>query len=60
VPLPAGLGGSEAAYVAVLISVQVPAAHAVEEVLLFRVLTFWAPAAIGVVATRYLYRRKAI
>jgi uncharacterized membrane protein YbhN (UPF0104 family) len=60
VPVPAGLGSSEAAFIAVLISVQVPAAHAVEEVLIFRLITFWIPAAVGILATRYLYRRHAI
>lgn len=60
VPIPAGLGSSEAAFVAVLISVQVPPSNAVEVVLIFRLLTFWAPAAVGVLATRYLYRRRAL
>jgi uncharacterized membrane protein YbhN (UPF0104 family) len=60
VPLPAGLGSTEAALIAVLISVQVPAAHAVEEVLIFRLLTFWAPAAVGILATRNLSRRHAL
>jgi uncharacterized membrane protein YbhN (UPF0104 family) len=60
VPLPAGLGSSEAAFIAVLLSVNIPAAQAVEEVLIFRVLTFWLPAAVGVLATGYLRRRRAI
>ena len=34
--------------------------HAIEVVLLFRLITFWAPAAFGVLATRRLYKRKAI
>ena len=60
VPVPAGLGSTEAALTAVLISVHVPAANAVEEVLIFRLLTFWVPAAVGILAMRYLYRRQAI
>ena len=60
VPMPAGLGSTDAALIAVLISVHVPAAHAVEEALIFRLLTFWAPAAIGVLATRSLCRRRAL
>jgi uncharacterized membrane protein YbhN (UPF0104 family) len=60
VPIPAGLGSTEAALVAVLLSVHVPAAQAVEEVLIFRLITFWSPAAVGVLASRYLYRRAAI
>jgi uncharacterized membrane protein YbhN (UPF0104 family) len=38
----------------------VPASHAVEEVLIFRVLTFWLPAALGALATRPLNRRRAL
>lgn len=60
VPVPAGLGSTEAALIAVLISVQVPATHAVEEVLIFRLLTFWAPAVAGLLATRTLRRRHAL
>ncbi len=60
VPVPAGLGSTEAALIAVLISVHIPAQHAVEEVLIFRLLTFWAPAAVGILATRALYRSRAL
>jgi uncharacterized membrane protein YbhN (UPF0104 family) len=38
----------------------VPAGHAIQEVLIFRVLTFWLPAIVGVLATRRLNRRHAI
>ena len=34
--------------------------HAVEEVLIFRVLTFWLPAVLGVLAARRLNRRRAL
>jgi uncharacterized membrane protein YbhN (UPF0104 family) len=60
VPIPAGLGSSEAAFVAILTSFQVPAANAVEEVLIFRAITFWAPAVIGTVAIRHLFKCKAL
>jgi uncharacterized membrane protein YbhN (UPF0104 family) len=60
IPVPAGLGSSEAAFVAVLTSLHVPVTHAIEVVLLFRLITFWAPAAFGVLATRRLYKRKAL
>jgi uncharacterized membrane protein YbhN (UPF0104 family) len=60
VPVPAGLGSSEAAFIAVLLSVNIPATQAVEEVIIFRILTFWLPAAVGVLATGYLRRRRAI
>jgi uncharacterized membrane protein YbhN (UPF0104 family) len=38
----------------------VPSSHAVQEVLIFRLLTFWLPAVVGVLATRYLHRRGAL
>jgi uncharacterized membrane protein YbhN (UPF0104 family) len=60
VPVPAGLGSTETALAAILIEVHVPASHAVEDVLIFRVLTFWLPAAVGVLATRRLNRRRAL
>jgi uncharacterized membrane protein YbhN (UPF0104 family) len=60
IPVPAGLGSSEAAFVAVLTSLNVPVTHAIEVVLLFRLITFWLPAAVGVLATRRLYKRKAL
>lgn len=60
VPVPAGLGSTEVALIGVLIALQVPASHAVEQVLVFRLITFWAPAVVGVLATRYLHKRRAI
>ena len=60
VPVPAGLGSTEAALIGVLMTAHVPAANAVRQVLIFRLITFWAPAIVGVLASRYLYRRRAI
>ena len=60
VPAPAGMGAMEAALVGVLLSMHVPASHAVQEVLIFRLLTFWLPAISGVLATRHLHRRHAL
>ena len=60
VPVPAGLGSTEAALVAVLVATGVPAPHAVEVVLIYRLITFWLPAAAGVIATRHLRQRAAI
>jgi uncharacterized membrane protein YbhN (UPF0104 family) len=60
VPVPAGLGSTEAALVAVLMSAHVPAGHAVEVVMIFRLITFWAPAVVGVFASRRLYRLAAL
>lgn len=59
VPVPAGLGSTEGALVAALMSVGEPAAHAVQVVMIFRLITFWSPAAVGVLATRALHRRSA-
>jgi uncharacterized membrane protein YbhN (UPF0104 family) len=60
VPVPAGVGSTEAALVSILIQVQVPTRYAVEEVLIFRILTFWLPAALGLLAMRQLRRRRAL
>jgi len=60
VPVPAGLGSTEAALIGVLVSEHVAAAVAVQVVLIFRLLTFWMPAIVGILATRHLRRRGAI
>jgi uncharacterized membrane protein YbhN (UPF0104 family) len=60
VPTPAGLGSTEAALVAVVVSTHVPAAHAVQQVLIFRLITFWTPAIVGVLTIRPLTRRGAL
>jgi uncharacterized membrane protein YbhN (UPF0104 family) len=57
VPMPAGVGSTEAALIAALASVHIPAAQAATGVLLFRVMTFWAPVPAGVMSTRWLRRR---
>jgi uncharacterized membrane protein YbhN (UPF0104 family) len=57
VPMPAGIGSTEAALIAALATVHVPAAQAATGVLLFRVMTFWAPVPAGVLSTRWLRRR---
>lgn len=56
VPTPAGVGPTEAALIATLAVVHVAAGPAAQGVLLFRVLTFWAPALVGVFSTRRLRR----
>jgi uncharacterized membrane protein YbhN (UPF0104 family) len=60
VPIPAGLGSTELALVAVLVAAAVPTSRAVEIVVIFRLITFWLPAVAGVVATRYLQRVAAL
>lgn len=57
VPVPAGLGSTEAALVAVLLTANIPATQAVQQVLVFRVITFWAPAVVGLLVSRRLHRR---
>lgn len=58
VPIPAGIGSTEAVLVAALGAVDVPAGPAIQSVLLFRLITHWAPAPIGVLtARRALFRR---
>lgn len=57
VPAPAAVGSTEAALVAVLITAHVPAGSALSTVLLFRLITFWAPAVLGLFAIRHLRRR---
>jgi uncharacterized membrane protein YbhN (UPF0104 family) len=60
VPVPAGIGSSETALIAILTEMHVPVSHAVEQVLIFRILTFWLPAAVGVFAARRLHRQRAL
>jgi undecaprenyl-diphosphatase len=56
-PTPGGLGVTEAALVASLTTIGVPAATAVAGVLAFRLLTFWLPMAPGAVALHQLSER---
>jgi uncharacterized membrane protein YbhN (UPF0104 family) len=60
VPLPAAAGSTEAALLGVLLADGVPAEHALPAVLLFRAVTFWAPAPIGVLAAGVLRRRRIL
>lgn len=57
VPMPAGVGSTEAALIAALATVHIPAAQAATGVFLFRIMTFWAPVPAGVLSTRWLRRR---
>jgi uncharacterized membrane protein YbhN (UPF0104 family) len=60
VPMPAGIGSTEAALVGALLVTGDPVRHALATVLLFRAVTFWAPAPFGVVAARWLRRRRLL
>lgn len=59
-PTPAGMGSTETALTALLLAAHVGAAPAVQAVLLFRALTFWAPVPIGIIAAGRLRRRAAL
>jgi uncharacterized membrane protein YbhN (UPF0104 family) len=60
VPVPAGVGATEAALVGVLVAGHMPLASAVSSVLLFRVVTFWAPALVGLLIAKRLRRLRAL
>lgn len=60
VPVPAGVGSTDLALVTILVAARVPAAHALEVVLIFRMVTFWFPAVAGVFAARHLRHAAAI
>jgi uncharacterized membrane protein YbhN (UPF0104 family) len=59
-PTPAGVGSTETALTAMLLAANVSVTPAVQGVLLFRALTFWAPVPIGVLAAGQLRRRSAL
>ncbi|WP_156215473.1 lysylphosphatidylglycerol synthase transmembrane domain-containing protein [Actinomadura litoris] len=56
VPSPGGVGSTEAALVAALAALGIPAGPALQAVLLFRAITFWAPVPVGLATCRTLRR----
>lgn len=60
VPTPSSFGATESALVVVLAASGVATGHAVEVVLIFRVITFWLPALVGLLAGRRLRLRGAL
>lgn len=60
VPMPAGVGSTEAALIAALATVHIPASQAAMGVFLFRIATFWAPVPAGILSTRWLRRRDGL
>ncbi|TDB84926.1 flippase-like domain-containing protein [Actinomadura sp. KC216] len=56
VPSPGGVGSTEAALVAALASLGIAAGPALQAVLLFRAITFWAPVPVGLLTCRTLRR----
>ena len=59
-PIPGGIGSTEAALVGVLVVGGSPAGRATAVVILFRVITFWAPAVLGLVAGHHLRRTSVL
>ncbi|HEX5535299.1 MAG TPA: YbhN family protein, partial [Actinomycetales bacterium] len=59
-PTPGGLGGVEGAMVGGLVAAGVSAGAALPAVLLFRLLSFWAPMPFGAVALVWLRRRGSL
>jgi uncharacterized protein (TIRG00374 family) len=57
VPTPSGIGSTEAALIAVLALIGISAGHAIQAVVLFRLITFWAPVPIGLCTARPLNLR---
>lgn len=60
VPTPGGIGAADAAFAGVLLAAHVPVAAAVGTVLAYRLITFWAPVAVGAGLVRPLRRRGAL
>ncbi|MCW2918353.1 MAG: integral rane protein [Actinomycetia bacterium] len=58
-PVPAAIGSTEAALIAALGGAEVSAGHALQAVVLFRAITYWAPVPVGLFATRALRRSQA-
>jgi undecaprenyl-diphosphatase len=56
-PSPGGLGAIEAALIAGLTGIGMPAGPAVSAVLLYRLATYWLPVAPGWLSWRALLRR---
>lgn len=59
-PSPGGVGTTDAAFVAVLAAAGMPVAQSTATTLLFRLVTFWLPALVGVPALRSLRARRAV
>lgn len=53
VPVPGGIVTAEAAFIGALIAVGIAAAPALQAVLIFRAITFWAPVPIGLAVVRF-------
>ncbi|MFG2000796.1 YbhN family protein [Spirillospora sp. NPDC048911] len=58
-PSPGGVGSTEAALVTALAALGIAAGPALQAVLLFRAITFWAPVPIGLLTCRTLRRDQA-
>ncbi|MDX6739321.1 lysylphosphatidylglycerol synthase transmembrane domain-containing protein [Actinocorallia sp. A-T 12471] len=57
VPVPGGVGTSEAAFTGTLILLGIAALPALQAVLVFRLITYWAPVPVGIAASRVALAR---
>lgn len=60
VPVPAGIASTEAALATGLVAAGVSALHVVSAVILYRLIMFWGPVPLGLVAARSLRRRRLL
>lgn len=57
VPTPGGIGGFEAGLVAGFVAYKIPSAEALAAVLLFRIISYWAPLILGSISFIYVEGR---
>jgi uncharacterized membrane protein YbhN (UPF0104 family) len=60
VPVPAGIGSTEAALVAVLGGAGISTGPALQAIVVFRAITYWAPVPIGILSARVLRRHPTL
>lgn len=59
-PTPGGLGGIEAGLAVGMVAYSVPRVDAIAAVLVFRLISFWIPTAVGAIAFIYVQQRKIL
>jgi uncharacterized membrane protein YbhN (UPF0104 family) len=58
--VPAGIGSTEAALVAVLGGAGISTGPALQAIVVFRAITYWAPVPIGILSARVLRRHPTL
>ncbi|ROO88865.1 uncharacterized membrane protein YbhN (UPF0104 family) [Actinocorallia herbida] len=58
VPVPGGVGTTEAAFTGTLVLLGIAALPALQAVLVFRLITYWAPVPVGIAASRLALTRR--